>query len=75
MYWEFTLLFIALAVGVVIGIYIERKHNVAKKVTHGIINVDCGDPANGPYLYLDLAVPIAEVVDQKRVIFDVRVLN
>lgn len=75
MYWEFTLLFIALAVGVAIGVLVERKHNAAKKVTHGILNVDCGDPANGPYLYLDLDVPIAEVVDQKQVSFDVRVLD
>lgn len=75
MYWEFTLLFIALAVGVAIGVLVERKHNANKEVVQGIINVDCGDPANGPYLYLDLAVPIAEVVDQKRVVFDVRVLN
>ena len=74
MYWEITLLFIALMIGIVIGVIIEKKNNAAKRISYGVINVDCGDPANGPYLYLDLNVPIAEVIDQKQVLFDVHIL-
>ena len=74
MYWEITLLFIALIVGIVIGVIIEKKNSAAKRVSYGVINVDCGDPANGPYLYLDLNVPIAEVVAHKQALFDVHIL-
>lgn len=71
--WEFTLLFVALTIGVVIGVFIGRKHHNSK-VTQGILNVDCSDPADGPYLYLELTVPIANVVDCKQVMFDVNVI-
>lgn len=77
MYWELTLLFVALLVGITIGVIVEKKRREAvdRERSHGILNVDCSDPADGPYLYLDLNVPIAEVADQKQVVFEVRILN
>ena len=71
--WEFTLLFVALAIGIAVGVIIGRKSNKTKE-TQGILNVDCSDPADGPYLYLELTVPIAEVADHKQVMFDVHVI-
>lgn len=74
--WEFTLLFVTLAIGIVLGVFIGRKlyKNTKADETQGILNVDCNDPADGPYLYLELTVPIAEVVDHKKVLFDVHVI-
>ena len=74
--WEFTLLFVALAIGVVVGVLVERKHHNSNKLeeSQGILNVDCSDPADGPYLYLELTVPIATVADCKRVMFDVNII-
>lgn len=43
--------------------------------SQGILNVDCSDPADGAYLYLELNVPIAEVADRKRATFDVRIIH
>ena len=75
MVWEFTLLFVALTIGIVVGLFIERRlYNNKLKETQGILNVDCSDPADGPYLYLELTVPIAEVADHKKVMFDVHVI-
>lgn len=76
MVWEFTLLFVALLVGIVVGLFIERKlyNNNQNEDVQGILNVDCSDPADGAYLYLELTVPIAEVADKKRVLFDVHVI-
>lgn len=71
--WEFTLLFVGLAIGIVFGMLVDRKRTKVEEI-HGILNVDCSDPANGAYLYLELAVPIAEVADHKRVMFDVNVI-
>lgn len=76
MNWELTLLFVALLVSIVAGVFVEKKlQNAAdRKRSHGILNVDCSDPADGPYLYLELTVPIAEVADQKQVLFSVNVI-
>ena len=73
MFWEITLVLAVLAIGVAIGMLIGRKYYISES-SQGILNVDCSNAANGPYLYLDLNVPIAEVVDQKQVLFEVRVL-
>lgn len=71
--WEFTLLFVGLLIGIVIGLFIKRNRIKVEEV-HGILNVDCSEPADGAYLYLDLTVPIAEVADHKRVTFNVNVI-
>lgn len=72
--WEFTLLFVGLLIGIVVGLFIKRNH-IRVEETRGMLNVDCSDPADGPYLYLELTVPIAEVADRKRVSFDVNVIS
>lgn len=72
--WEFTLLFVGLLIGIVVGVFIVRKRTKTED-THGILNVDCSDPADGAYLYLELTVPIPEVADRKRVTFDVNLIQ
>ena len=57
-----------------IGMRIGKNRKIAKEVI-GNLNVDCSDPANGAYLYLELSVPIADVADRKQVMFNVRILN
>lgn len=75
MIWEFTAVIVGLTLlGIIVGVFIKRKRTKAEE-THGILNVDCTDPANGAYLYLQLTVPIAEVADRKRVLFDVNVIS
>lgn len=73
----FTLLLAALLIGIVVGVFIERKcykSGVSDK-TKGILNVDCSDPANVPYLYLELTTSIADVADNKQVVFDVHIIK
>lgn len=41
------------------------------KESQGILNVDHSDPIDGPYLFLELKVPVADVISRKQVIFDV----
>lgn len=43
--------------------------------THGNLNVDCSDPANGVYLYLELSTSIPDVAEQKQVAFNVHVIR
>lgn len=75
MIWEFTIVIGGLLLlGIMVGVFVKRKRANAKE-THGILNVDCTDPADGAYLYLDLSIPIAEVADRKRVVFDVNVIS
>ena len=74
MYWEITLLIIGLLIGIAIGVLSARICNEPEEI-HGILNVDCTEPADGAYLYLQLTVPIAEVADRKRVLFDVNVIS
>lgn len=71
--WEFTLLFVGLLIGIALGVFIKKDRTKVEE-THGILNVDCSDPADGAYLYLELTVPIPEVADRKRVTFDVNVI-
>lgn len=56
------------------GIIVGRS---AKKTvqTHGNLNVDCSDPANGAYLYLELTTSIPDVAEQKQVAFNVHVIR
>lgn len=56
--------------GMIVG---KRRKNV--KESKGILNVDCSDPANGTYMYLELSVPITEVADQKQVTFNVHIIR
>ena len=75
--WGFTLIFAVLSVGIAIGMLIGRRHykNDKTKEPQGILNVDYSDPEDGPYLFLELKVPIADVVSTKQVLFDVNVTH
>lgn len=72
--WEFTLLIIGLLIVIVVALLIIGKQLGNRNKTCGILNIDCGEPENGPYLYLELKVPIADIIDQKRITFDVNVI-
>jgi hypothetical protein len=63
--------FIVLAVmaGTVIGMCIS--HLCKSTQTHGIIHADYSDREDGPHLFLELKVPVSEIVSRKRVTFDV----
>ena len=58
----------------VVGMQIGKRRKIARE-SKGILNVDCSDPANGAYLYLELYVPIAEVADHRQVAFDVHIIK
>lgn len=74
MVWEFTLLIVGLLIGIAVGVIAMRNRSKSEE-SHGILNVDCTDPADGAYLYVQLTVPIAEVADRKQVLFDVNVIS
>lgn len=58
----------------VVGIHIGKRKAVRRNV-QGVLNVDCGDPESSPYLFLQLEVPIEEVVTLKQATFVVHVLK
>lgn len=69
----FVLLMVAMTfIGVIVGVLIER-HQDRTKCSQGILNVDYSDPDDGPYLFLKLTSPVADIVSSKRVTFDVEV--
>lgn len=47
------------------------KSRVRKPKTEGIIHVDYSDPIDGPHLFLELRVPVTDVISRKRVTLDV----
>ena len=51
--------------GIAIGIVFTRLW-VVKSKTQGTIHVDSSDPTDGPYLFLELKVPVEEIVSSKR---------
>lgn len=65
------LVIMAGVIGLVIGILIGKTSD-KNKATQGILNVDYSDPDDGPYLFLELNTPIAEIVSREQAIFDVR---
>lgn len=74
------LLIVAIVVGVAVGMFIgralvKRRYERETEHTQGILNVDCGDPEFEPSLYLNLNVPIADVVSRKHVMFSVNVME
>lgn len=67
------LVVLAAALGAFTGFVISASKKNDK--TYGILNVDCSDPSSGTYLYLELGTSIADISDQKRVTFDVRIVQ
>ena len=66
-----ALLVLASVAGIIIGMLIKNTCKSAQ--THGIIHVDYSDPDDGPYLFLELKVPVNEIVSRKRATLDVDV--
>ena len=63
-----------IAVLLVLGIVVlvnKIKTRSTKSKTQGVIHVDYSDPIDGPHLFLELRVPVADVVELKRVTLDV----
>ena len=73
--WELKILIIAVVIFIAaIALLLAKKPRNHSDEIHGVLNVDCSDPADGAYLYLELTVPIAEVADRKQVTFKVNVI-
>ena len=69
-----ALVILTAIVCIAVGIHIGKKQTVRRDVM-GVLNVDCGDPEGNPYLFLQLEVPIEDVVNRKQVAFNVHVLR
>ena len=67
---------IALA-GVLIGIHIEKVRVKRKndKSVQGVLNVICDESEGMPQLFLQLIVPVEDVMSQKQTMFDVNVIR
>lgn len=73
---ELVVIVLTLVAGVLLGMFIETFRNAkADDGTQGILNIDCSEPDYTPGLYLQLYVPVEDVVDQQQVTFDVNVIN
>jgi hypothetical protein len=59
---------------VVLGLFVYRTKG-KPKAAQGILNVDYSDPIDGPYFFLQLKVPVSDVVSKKQVVFDVNITN
>lgn len=71
----FIALAILTAIGcIMVGIHIGKRKAYRQDV-QGVLNIDCGNPEGTPYLFLQLEVPIEEVIDLKRATFVVHVLK
>lgn len=57
-----------------VGIHIGKTRTNRSHV-QGILNIDIGDPENGPGLFLSLDVPIEEVASRKQAVFSVNVIR
>lgn len=58
--------------GVICGLLIAQCGERTKK-SQGVLNVDYSDPEDGPYLFLELDTPIADIVSREQVVLDVAV--
>ena len=56
------------AIAVLMNKIKSRAHTTK---TQGVIHVDYSDPIDGPHLFLELRIPVADVVSRKRVTLDV----
>ena len=59
---------LVVAIAAVMSKFNPRAH---KSKTQGVIHVDYSDPVDGPHLFLELRIPVADIVSRKRVILDV----
>lgn len=70
-----VLLVLALIIGLLVLGLVGYISVDKPKASQGVLNVDYSDPTDGPYMFLELKVPIADVVSKKQVIFDVNITN
>lgn len=71
----FIVLMIVACISVVPIIIYIVKTTPRSRASHGVLIVECSDPDDGPYLFLELKVPIADVVSRKQVTLDVNITN
>ena len=69
-----VLIILTAIVCMVAGLYIGKRKAIRRDIK-GVLNVDCSDPEGNPYLFLQLEVPIEDVVSVKQAAFIVRVLK
>lgn len=69
-----VLLILTAVICTMVGTLIGKRKSIRRDIK-GILNVDCGDPESNPYLFLQLDVPIEEVVNLKEATFVVHVLE
>lgn len=69
-----ALVFLTAIVCMIVGVHIGKRKAVRQDI-QGVLNVDCGDPESNPYLFLQLEVPIEDVLSLKQATFVVRVLK
>lgn len=69
-----ALVILTAIISTVVGIHIGKRKAIRRDV-QGVLNVDCGDPEGNPYLFLQLDVPIEDIVSLKQATFVVHVLK
>lgn len=69
-----ALLILTAIVCTVVGMHIGKKKTIRQDIK-GVLNVDCSDPESNPYLFLQLEVPIEDVINLKQASFVVHVLK
>ena len=69
-----VLLILTAVICTMVGTLIGKRKSI-RRDRHGVLNIDHGDPGGNPYLFLQLEVPIEEVVNLKEATFVVKVLK
>ena len=67
-------LVLGVVIGVVIGMFIRRSDGDTDSL-NGTLNVSYNELYDGYDLFLNLQVPVEDIVNQKRVKFDVNVMR
>lgn len=64
-------------IGIVLGVHIEkfRVRHKNDQAVQGVLNVLCDDTGSSPQLFLQLIVPVEDVMSQKQTTFDVKVIK
>jgi hypothetical protein len=57
-----------------VGMYIGKR-KASRQNVQGILNVDCRDPESSPYLFLQLEVPVEDVIGKQQIVFDVHTIR
>lgn len=72
-----ALLVLTAIISIVAGIHIEKTRSKRRNVENvqGVLNVICDNPESAPQLFLQLIVPVEEVMSQKQTSFDVNVIR